>query len=136
MYLWRELKLNEWYSVCLTWSNHTRKLQVYINGTLEHGVFVSPIQVWKLAGNGSLTLGVSHNVSQHGEVTAESGSNLQGEVGLFRMWAREWSAEEMSSHSCADGDVVSWDRRQWKYSCSTVPDDSLHCGKHTTFTLN
>ncbi|XP_042274178.1 uncharacterized protein LOC121901450 [Thunnus maccoyii] len=43
------------------------------------------------------------------------------------MWAREWSAEELKRQSCADGDVLSWDLRQWKYNCPPEPDNNLHC---------
>lgn len=125
----RELKLHEWHSVCLTWSGRDRRLRVYVNGTSQHEASVNPILPQQLAQNGTLTLGVSHYVDAYGNVKAETGSNLLGEIGLFRMWAREWSAEEMRGQSCADGDVVSWDTRQWKYGCPPEPDNNLYCGK-------
>ncbi|KAK5617370.1 hypothetical protein CRENBAI_006982 [Crenichthys baileyi] len=58
----------------------------------------------------------------------ESGNNLLGEIGLFRMWGKEWSAEELSSLGCAEGDVVRWDLQQWKYGCPPLPDNNLYCG--------
>ncbi|PWA18670.1 hypothetical protein CCH79_00005668, partial [Gambusia affinis] len=82
----------------------------------------------QLAQNGTLTLGVSHSVLPNGELKPESGNSLLGEIGLFRMWGKEWSTEEVSSLGCADGDVVSWDLRQWKNDCPPVPDNNLTCG--------
>ncbi|XP_070770033.1 adhesion G-protein coupled receptor G6 [Enoplosus armatus] len=123
----RELKLNEWYSICLTWSGRARRLRIYINGTSQHEAPVNPIQPQQLAQKGTLTLGVSHYVDPNGEVQPEKGNDLLGEIGLFRMWAREWSAEELRGPSCADGDVVRWDLRQWKYNCPPEPDNNLHC---------
>lgn len=126
-----ELKVNEWYSVCLTWSASARRLRTYINGTSVSEAPVNRILPHQLAGNGTLTLGASHYVNNEGDVLAETGNNLLGEIGLFRIWSREWSAAELRRQSCADGDVVSWDLRQWKYSCPPVPDKSIHCGKYS-----
>uniref|UniRef100_A0A3Q1ITG5 Pentraxin (PTX) domain-containing protein n=1 Tax=Anabas testudineus TaxID=64144 RepID=A0A3Q1ITG5_ANATE len=125
----RELRENEWHSFCLTWSSQAPKVNVYINGTFQHGFQMNRSLPERLAPNGTLTLGVSHYVDVNGEVHLETGSNLVGEIGLFRMWAREWRAEELREQSCADGDVVSWDLQQWKYGCSPVSDSSLQCGK-------
>lgn len=126
----RELKLHEWYSVCLTWSGKAQRLQIYVNGNSQHEASVKPIHPQQLAQNGTLTLGVSHYVDANGEVQQENGKDLLGEIGLFRMWAREWSAEELRRQSCADGDVLSWDLRQWKYNCPHESDNNLHCGKY------
>lgn len=125
-----ELKQYQWSSVCFTWSGQAQRLRTYINGSLLEETSVNPITPHQLTPNGTLTLGASHYVNAHGEVLAENGNNLLGEIGLFRIWSREWSGEELSSHSCADGDVVSWDRQQWLYNCPPKPDNSLHCGKY------
>lgn len=130
-----ELKLSEWYSVCLTWSGRDRRLRVYVNGNIQTEASVNPVLPQQLAHNGTLTLGVSHYVDACGEVKAESGNNLLGEIGLFRMWDREWSVDEMKEQSCVDGDVVSWDTKQWKYSCPPQPDNNLYCGKYRTVCL-
>ncbi|XP_023277381.1 adhesion G-protein coupled receptor G4-like isoform X1 [Seriola lalandi dorsalis] len=122
-----ELKSNEWSSVCLTWSGRARRLRTYINGTIILEAPLNPSLPQRLAPNGTLTLGVSHYVDADGKVQPETGNELFGEIGLFRIWAREWSGEELKSHSCADGDVVRWHLRQWKYSCPPKPDNSLHC---------
>uniref|UniRef100_A0A3Q3MS27 Pentraxin (PTX) domain-containing protein n=1 Tax=Mastacembelus armatus TaxID=205130 RepID=A0A3Q3MS27_9TELE len=125
-----ELKLDEWHSVCLTWSGQAQRLRIYINGTCLHEAPVKPSLRQELAQNGTLTLGVSHYVDANGEVQQESGNNLLGDIGLFGIWEREWGAEELRRPSCADGDVVSWDLRQWKHTCPPVPDNSLYCGKY------
>ncbi|XP_060904380.1 adhesion G-protein coupled receptor G4 isoform X2 [Labrus mixtus] len=124
--LTKELKSDKWYSVCVTWSGRAQRLRVYIDGDKELEASVAPLSPQHLAPNGTLTLGVSHYVL-NSEVQEEDGKGLLGDIGLFRMWAREWSAEEMREKSCSDGDVVSWDLRQWKYNCPPEPDSHLHC---------
>ncbi|KAM4555690.1 adhesion G-protein coupled receptor G2 [Odontesthes bonariensis] len=124
--LQKKLKLDEWYSICLTWSGQAQRLRTYINGTMLLDESLKNSTRQKLILRGTLTLGVSHFV-HNDEVQPESGTNLIGNIGLFRMWGREFSAEELLGLCCADGDVVSWDQRQWKYACPPQPDDSLHC---------
>lgn len=126
------LRVDEWYSICVTWSSKARRMRVYIDGIiqLEAPLYLALPQ--QLPKNGTLTLGVSHFIKANGTVWPESGNNLLGEIGLFRMWSKEWSAMEIRFLGCADGDVVSWDLRQWKYDCPPEPDDSLHCGKYNT----
>ncbi|XP_061581599.1 adhesion G-protein coupled receptor G4 [Cololabis saira] len=121
------LKLNEWHSICLTWSSKARRLRFYINEKIKLDVNVDPGLPQQLAHNGTLTLGQSHYVGADGNVWPEYGNNLQGEIGLFRMWGKEWSPMEVRRLGCADGDVLSWDLRQWKHDCPLTPDDSLHC---------
>lgn len=129
----KKLETNLWYSICVTWSNQTQKLRVYINEN-EREVTMDPPSSEYLAPNGTLTLGVSHFVF-NGEVQHENGKDLMGEIGRFRMWAREWSAEEIKAKSCADGDVLSWDTRQWESKCPPEPDSSLCCGKCSSNTF-
>ncbi|KAM3867020.1 adhesion G-protein coupled receptor G6 [Diretmus argenteus] len=124
-HLKKELQLNEWHSVCLTWSGRAQRLRLYINGTSHLEAPVNSTLPQRLGQNGTLTLGVSHNVDVNGKLQTETGKNLLGDIGLFRIWARERSAEELGS--CADGDVVSWDLRQWDYGCSPEPDNILQC---------
>uniref|UniRef100_A0A096M9X2 Adhesion G protein-coupled receptor G4b n=1 Tax=Poecilia formosa TaxID=48698 RepID=A0A096M9X2_POEFO len=125
----QEVSLKKWHSICLTWSGKNQTLKVYLNEpTVKNLFFYSDDAHQQLAENGTLTLGVSHSVHPNGELKPESGNNLLGEIGLFRMWGKEFSAEEVSNLGCADGDVVSWDLRQWKYDCPPVPDSNLTCG--------
>ncbi|XP_030251405.1 adhesion G-protein coupled receptor G4 isoform X2 [Sparus aurata] len=120
----RKLNLSQWHSVCLTWSGQAQRLRVYINGSVHYNATVDRPQ---LAHGGTLTLGVSHFVNS-GIVQTESGKNLIGQIGRFRVWNREWSAEELSGPSCADGDVLSWDMKQWKHNCRPPePDHTLQC---------
>nr|XP_015804819.2 adhesion G-protein coupled receptor G4 [Nothobranchius furzeri]XP_054595207.1 adhesion G-protein coupled receptor G4 [Nothobranchius furzeri] len=121
----KEVTLNEWHSICLTWSGSAQRLKVYINGTLLQEYPGSGGRT-QLSPKGTLTLGVGHFVS-HTEVKPETGSNLLGEIGLFRMWSREWRSEELSGLSCADGDVMSWDLQQWKHNCLPPSDNHLLC---------
>lgn len=125
----RTLELKKWHFVCITWSGQAHRLRVYINGTSQREVSLDPTIRHQLAHNGTLTLGVSHYVDIHGKVQAESHQSLLGEISRFRMWSREWSAEEMETPSCADGDVLLWDMRQWKHGCPPEPDHSSKCGK-------
>lgn len=130
-----DLKLNEWYSICLSFCSHTPSLRVILNGTSLGGVSPKFPQRKALSPGGTLTLGVSHYVNASGEVKAESGNNLLGEIGLFKMWADIWFTEELEEMKCVDGDVVSWDIRQWDYSCPPVSDSSLKCGKYGMFKI-
>lgn len=127
-----ELKLNEWYTICITWSDQDQEMGVYVNGLVVLETHLAPEEGLhhQLAQNGTLTLGVSHFISVNGELRPESGNKLLGEIGLFKMWGRKWSAEELIRQNCAEGDVVGWDLQQWKHNCLPEPDSSLHCGKN------
>ncbi|KAM9795121.1 adhesion G-protein coupled receptor G2 [Neosynchiropus ocellatus] len=126
-----KLKLQEWASVCLTWSAPKGRFRVYINETLEVEEFLNSAQSGPLSPNGTLTLGTFHIVDASGEVRPEEGDYWLGEIGSFRMWATEWSAEELKRRRCSDGDVVGWDERVWLYNCPPVPDDGLDCVQAT-----
>lgn len=125
-----DLKLHDWHSICLSWSGHGQRLRVMVNATSEAEVALIPPGPRRLAPGGSLTLGTSHYLDASGQVKAEAGSELLGEIGSFRMWAGERRPEELEELECADGDVVSWDSKQWKHSCPPVADGSLKCGKY------
>ncbi|XP_030223940.1 adhesion G-protein coupled receptor G4 isoform X1 [Gadus morhua] len=120
-----------WQSVCLTWSAASRHLRLYVNGTRRLDQAVDPPVSGRLAPNGTLTLAWPHSVDQNGTVWREDGKTLMGGIGLFRMWAREWRAEEIMLLGCVEGDVVSWDARHWNHrspaSCPPKEDTSLHC---------
>nr|XP_012773042.2 adhesion G-protein coupled receptor G4 isoform X1 [Maylandia zebra]XP_023010521.2 adhesion G-protein coupled receptor G4 isoform X1 [Maylandia zebra] len=119
------LTVNGWHSVCLTWSGQAQRLRISINSTFLIEICLTTSQ--QLSKNGTLTLGVSHYVNANGEIQPETGTNLVGEIALFRMWAREWSLEELKNLNCTDGDLVSWDLKQWTYSCPPEPSINLHC---------
>ncbi|XP_054648784.1 adhesion G-protein coupled receptor G6 isoform X2 [Dunckerocampus dactyliophorus] len=128
-----EVKVHQWYPICITWSGGYQRLRLYINGTMHSANATEQQQ--HLAQNGTLTLGVSHYVDANGAVQVENGKNLLGEISQFRMWAREWSEEELRRRKCADGDVVRWDLRQWKHDCPPQPDDKLRCESLPAMTL-
>lgn len=124
------LKLDEWYSICLSWCSHEHRLWVTVNAASHAEVYPTSFQPRHLAPGGTLTLGVSHYTDASGEVKAERGNNLLGEIGLFKIWASAWTAEELEKMNCVDGDVVSWDTKRWRYNCPPVADSSLKCGKY------
>lgn len=130
---WRldlELKLLQWYSVCLTWSGGSNRLRVFLNGTMRsQASFANVTAHQHLGQNGTLTLGMSHYMDPSGAIKVEKGNNLIGAIGQFKMWSSEWSEEELGRRTCADGDVVSWDLRQWKHDCPIEKDARMHCGK-------
>lgn len=130
-----DLKVHEWYSICLSWCSHEHRLRVIVNAASHAEVSPSSPQPKRLAPGGTLTLGASHYVDGSGEVKAELGNNLLGEIGVFKMWASSWTAEELENMRCVDGDVVSWDTKQWDYNCPPVTDSSLKCGKYSNKSL-
>ncbi|XP_053735674.1 adhesion G-protein coupled receptor G6 isoform X4 [Synchiropus splendidus] len=127
-----KLKLQEWTSVCLTRSAEKGRFRVYINETLVVEEFLNSTQSRPLTPNGTLTLGASQTVDAKGQVQPEEGDHWLGEIGSFRMWAREWSAEELKRRRCSDGDVVGWDEQVWLHNCPPAPDDDLHCAVQST----
>lgn len=124
------LKLHEWYSICLSWCSREHRLRVVVDAASHAELSPSSFQPRHLAPGGTLTLGVSHYIDASGEVKAERGNNLLGEIGVFKVWASAWTAEELEKMNCVDGDVVSWDTKQWRYSCPAVADSRLKCGKY------
>lgn len=126
-----DLRLHEWYSICLSWRSHEHRLRVIVNAASHAEVSTSSSQPKRLAPGGTLTLGASHYVDASGEVKVERRNHLLGEIGLFKVWASAWTAEELEQMNCVDGDVVSWDTQQWEYSCPPVTDSSLKCGKYS-----
>ena len=127
------LTLNDWHSLCLTWSATSRHLRLYVNGNGRLDTSIDSPASGRLAPNGTMTLGASHSVDENGTVQWENGKNLMGHIGLFRMWAREWRAEQIMGLGCVEGDVVRWDARHWDHrlrsSCHIKADTSLQCGE-------
>ncbi|KAJ3587876.1 hypothetical protein NHX12_011471 [Muraenolepis orangiensis] len=128
------LSSHHWHSVCLTWSARSQKLRVYVNGTSHLDLGLNPSVSRRLAPNGTLTLGVPHSVDERGAVRREDGRSLMGDIGLFRMWATAWRAEDLAHLGCEEGDVVRWDTRHWSYhypsSCPPKADQTLRCDCH------
>lgn len=123
------LKLYQWFSICITWSSRAQRLHVYINGINQSRMFPGPFQPRPLALNGTLTLGVFHDVDAARQVMMEDGSELLSAIGQFRMWNRERSPDELSGGICADGDVLNWDAEKWRFGCSSEPGRRFGCGK-------
>lgn len=127
------LPIQTWHSICLTWSHHTQKAQLIVNGTV---VFTSDLYYKSpsnLAPNGTLTLGVSHSVVG-GDMLFETGTNFIGEMTLFRMWSQELNPEQFKDLKCVSGNIATWSLTDWDYnSCPPVSDHSLKCGKQNIF---
>ncbi|XP_019904197.1 adhesion G-protein coupled receptor G4-like [Esox lucius] len=128
------LPIGHWHYICLTWSGTSQPPTLYVNGTsLELAAHVadplpSPLG-YRLASNGTLTLGVSHYLAR-GEMLVENGTNLIGRVSLFRMWGQAHTPEQVSGLNCTEGNKVRWDAVDWlTQSCPPVPDSHLHCGE-------
>lgn len=124
-----KLELHQWYSICITWSGRAHRLHVYINGISQSRVSRGPPQSRPLATNGTLALGMFHEVDAGRQVTMEDGGEVLSEIGQFRMWKRERSPEDLSGAICGDEDALNWDAEKWRYGCSPQPDQRFGCGK-------
>lgn len=134
-----DLALRQWHTICLSWSAVTKQLQVYVN---DSSLGEIPVNGSRLAGNGMLTLGVSHTLLG-GVMGFETGKELMGSATLFRMWGRALGGRELSALRCVEGDVVRWSQRDWDLKgslCEPLPDSSLICGKekhlHSIFAMS
>ncbi|XP_022539969.2 adhesion G-protein coupled receptor G4 [Astyanax mexicanus] len=122
-----DLPLQQWHTVCLTWSNRSRELQLIVNGTVGLRAHVHDSAPSNLAPNGTLTLGVSHSVIG-GIMDIETGTNFIGEMTMFRMWRQELSPQQLVDLKCVSGNVVTWSRNDWEYpGCPPVTDNKLKC---------
>lgn len=127
--------LDNWHSVCMTWSMSMTEPKVYVNGSQvdlkaqskETALYPDYHSV---AAGGTLTLAVAHNFSK-GEMNIETGKELKGSLSLFRVWKRERSAEDISGLTCADGDVLHWEEQIWDnvMHCKPIRDITQQCGK-------
>lgn len=129
------VSLDNWHSVCMTWSKSMTEPKVYVDGykvdlkaqSTETALYPDYHSV---AAGGTLTLAVAHNFS-NGEMNFETGKELKGSLSLFRMWKRERSAEDISGLTCTDGDVLRWEEQIWDNAmhCKPIPDITQQCGK-------
>ncbi|XP_035619608.1 adhesion G-protein coupled receptor G2-like [Oncorhynchus keta] len=131
-----DLPLKCWHNVCLTWSSHSERLRLYINGSSCLDAHVNATLPRRLAHNGTLTLGVSHNIVG-GVMEFENGKNFLGAISLFRMWGHERTAEELRAQSCIIGNVVRWDNNDWDYQiCLPEDDTNIQCGAFPNVTAS
>ncbi|XP_076877322.1 adhesion G protein-coupled receptor G4a isoform X3 [Brachyhypopomus gauderio] len=122
-----DLPLLKWHTVCLTWSGHSRRFQLLVNGTVRLSSLLNDTFPTRLTPGGVMTLGVSHSFVG-GVLVFESGTNLIGEITLFRMWAQELSAQQLAEGPCVSGDIVTWTTQDWEsVGCPAVTDDRLTC---------
>lgn len=129
------VSLENWHSVCMTWSKSMIEPKVYVNGSKMvlkaqfEGMAVQP-HYHIVAGGGTLTLAVAHSFVKD-KINIETGTELKGSLSQFRMWKHVRSAENISGKTCTDGDVLHWDERIWNEitDCRPIHDDTQQCGK-------
>ncbi|XP_070700179.1 adhesion G-protein coupled receptor G4-like [Pempheris klunzingeri] len=125
------LRLSQWYSLCLTWTHTEDRPALYVNGNPVDIMADTPPSMTpsccKLAPNGTLTLGAAH-LLVNGNIQLIPFTGLLGKVSVFRLWGRERSKEEVTSLKCTEGDLVRWERDNWDAQvCAAVSDSSLKC---------
>lgn len=125
------VSLENWHSVCMTWSTSMTEPKVYVNGSkvvLKGMALHSHYHI--VAGGGTLTLAVAHNFVKD-NINIETGTELKGSLSQFRMWKHVRSAEDISGKTCIDGDFLHWEERIWKEvtDCQPIHDIKQQCGK-------
>ncbi|XP_041949492.1 adhesion G-protein coupled receptor G4 [Alosa sapidissima] len=124
-----KIRLNTWYSVCITWSEVALSPRLYINGN-SVDISYSGEQSGTHTGNyivadGHLTLGASHFLN-NGKMHLETGTDFQGNVTRFRMWNQELPVSQLEQ--CVDGNVVRWMAKDWHtHGCAPVDDTEHQC---------
>ncbi|KAL6480239.1 hypothetical protein MHYP_G00112720 [Metynnis hypsauchen] len=122
-----DLPLQNWHTVCLTWSNHTRRFQLIVNGSVGLSSKLNDLAPSTLAPNGTLTLGVTHSFVG-GVMNFETGTNFMGEITMFRMWQQELNPQQLAEWKCVSGNVVTWSKNDWEYhGCLPITDNRLKC---------
>ncbi|XP_056103665.1 adhesion G-protein coupled receptor G4 [Rhinichthys klamathensis goyatoka] len=127
------VSLDNWHSVCMTWSKSMTEPKVYVNGSKvdlkaqSKETALDP-DYHSVAAGGTLTLAVAHNFSK-GEMNIETGKELKGSLSMFRVWKRERSAEDISGLTCTDGDVLHWEEQIWDnvMDCKPTLDITQQC---------
>lgn len=122
-----DLHINNWHTVCLTWSSHTRLFQVNVNEDIFK-YNLNETSPRFLAANGTLTLGVSHSFVG-GDIVFETGKNFLGYMSLFRMWGVQMSPLQLEARKCVDGNIATWRTQDWDYPKCSLEDDNLTCGE-------
>ncbi|XP_051716971.1 adhesion G-protein coupled receptor G4 isoform X1 [Ctenopharyngodon idella] len=121
-----DLHINNWYTVCLTWSSHTRLFQMIVNQAIFE-FHLNETSPRFLAANGTLTLGVSHSFVG-GAIVFETGKNFLGDMSLFRMWGVQLSPLQLDEFKCVDGNIMTWRTQDWdNQKCPAIEDNSLKC---------
>ncbi|XP_077346553.1 adhesion G-protein coupled receptor G4 [Lithobates pipiens] len=114
-----DLKIETWYTICLTRNSITGKLEAYVNG--EH-VFHIKSSNDPVKGGGSLVLGCNHS-RKAGNISLIKYTNFIGELYNFQMWNYSRSPNEM--YDCSEGNLLSWTKELWNFN--TTIDEKLRC---------
>ncbi|XP_048850853.1 adhesion G-protein coupled receptor G2-like isoform X2 [Brienomyrus brachyistius] len=126
---------DNWRSICMLRSRQPYQLRLYVNGDEVFSAYESNRDTTRrLAPNGTLSLGTSHGFT-NGDMVPEDGTSFLGSVSVFRMWGHDIGSHQLSAHSCAEGDIIRWNARDWDMKeCHAVPDPSLPCGDSSPVT--
>ncbi len=134
------VSLENWHSVCMTWSNSMTEPNVYVNGTKvelkpQSTGTALPSHCCSVAAGGTLTLAVAHNFVKN-KISFETGTELKGSLSLFRVWGRVRSAQDISGMACTDGDVLHWEKLIWDkaHNCTPLQDVTQKCSKWHKYT--
>ncbi|XP_052422593.1 adhesion G-protein coupled receptor G4 isoform X1 [Carassius gibelio] len=126
------VSLDNWHSICMTWSKSMTEPKVYVNGTKvelkpQSETALHPY-CCSVAAGGTLTLAVAHNFVKN-KISIETGTELKGSLSLFRMWKQVRSAQEISTMACTDGDMLHWEKRIWNKAqdCTPLQDVTQKC---------
>ncbi|XP_072440513.1 uncharacterized protein [Chiloscyllium punctatum] len=122
----KDISLGNWHTVCLTWDGKTREAHVYLNKI--HVLSRTLNSAYSLAQNGSLVLGRKH--SRRADRLRLDRKIFVGDLYLFRLWDHAKGHLSILQLDCEDGNVITWNSRQWDFVGSILKyDPSLPCSK-------
>ncbi|XP_043556489.1 adhesion G-protein coupled receptor G2-like isoform X44 [Chiloscyllium plagiosum] len=122
----KDISLGNWHTMCLTWDGNTREAHVYLNKI--HVLSRTLNSAYNLAQNGSLVLGRKH--SRRADRLRLDRKIFVGDLYLFRLWDHAKGHQSILQLDCEDGNVITWDSRQWDFVGSILKyDPSLPCSK-------
>ncbi|XP_067853438.1 adhesion G-protein coupled receptor G6-like [Heptranchias perlo] len=120
------LSVNVWHTICFTWSNSTKALTVYLNGS---EITTSNIIASRVTPGGSLVLGqYQQSHSNASQIEFKKSWAFLGKLYYFRVWDHVKGSLELSKLDCSDGNVISWRTEHLNFTSNTLGNDStLRC---------
>ncbi|XP_067903179.1 adhesion G-protein coupled receptor G4-like [Heterodontus francisci] len=129
------MPLNVWNTACFTWSNSSKVLTVYLNGSEQ---YTSNMTGSSVNSGGSLVLG-QYQLSQPNtsKIEFHKSWSFFGELYYFRVWDYVKSSLELSQLHCSDGDLISWSTKHLNFTSNTLGNDpTLRCNLFTSPTTS
>ncbi|XP_043541178.1 adhesion G-protein coupled receptor G4-like, partial [Chiloscyllium plagiosum] len=120
------LSLTTWHSVCVTWSQSSSSLVVYLNGSRKQGYNIPANSIQP---RGSLFLGkYQHSYVNSSKIEFDESWSFLGDLYYFRVWNHSKSSLEISTLDCADGDIISWSTKHLNFTSNTLArNPNLRC---------